>query len=283
MKTLLRPLLRGKPYCRTNAAPLALRAGPIRHRHPYVILDREMPRTMHGWIKSPRLHAAVLAAICTLAVPLAAQTTQAGDTTSADQPPVPTGTITHAAPVTYNNRYEAYGALSFMSFQAGQTLPHLMSLGGAELQGTYWVTPRIGVVLDGRSGAGTTPVLSPYYNRVVVYHETGLAGVNYRWLQNQLAALGVQAMVGATHGVFSYAPDHYPGGSPVGYCKGPNNLGLYCNVTKGSAAAGISIDINRSAHWAVRLAPEVLFTHFGTTTDSYFYLSGGVVYRIGHR
>jgi hypothetical protein len=34
------------------------------------------------------------------------------------------------APVTYDNRYEAYGGFSFMNFQAGQNLPTRMNLGG---------------------------------------------------------------------------------------------------------------------------------------------------------
>ncbi len=41
---------------------------------------------------------------------------------------------------TYDNRYEVYGGINFMNFQAGQNLPKRMNLGGAEVLGTYWLT-----------------------------------------------------------------------------------------------------------------------------------------------
>ena len=47
-----------------------------------------------------------------------------------------TGKLAAAPPVTYANRYEIYGGLNFMNFQAGQNLPTRMNLGGGELLGT---------------------------------------------------------------------------------------------------------------------------------------------------
>jgi hypothetical protein len=242
-----------------------------------------MSLIMHGWKKTLLPLAAAAIALCALAAPAQTATTTPAPAADQTAAPAPPGKFSHTAPVTYDNRYEIFGGISFLSYQAGQNLPHLMSMGGAEIQGTYWLNDRWGVVLSGRAGAGTTPVLSPYYNRVAVYQETGLAGVNMRWKHTQYAALGVQAMAGASHGVFDYAVQHYPGGSPVGACSGPNNLGLFCNSTKGQAVAGLSLDINHGPRWAIRLAPEVVFDHRSSELREFFYLAGGVVYRFGHR
>src|SRR5947209_7689551 len=61
-------------------------------------------------------------------------------------------------PVSYDNKYEVYGGLNYMNFKAGENLPKRMNLGGVELQGTWWATPRIGISADYRGEAGTTQV-----------------------------------------------------------------------------------------------------------------------------
>ena len=43
--------------------------------------------------------------------------------------------------MTYDNKYEVYGGLNYMNFQAGQNLPKRMNLGGGEFLGTYWLKP----------------------------------------------------------------------------------------------------------------------------------------------
>src|SRR5260370_40835382 len=92
-----------------------------------------------------------------------------------------------AAPVTYDNRYEIYGGLSFMNFQAGQALPTRMNLGGGEVSGTYWITPRIGATAEWRGEWGTTPVNPNAFNvnRPLVYMNMGLLGAQYRGPKNQ--------------------------------------------------------------------------------------------------
>src|ERR1035441_2400469 len=63
-----------------------------------------------------------------------------------------------AAPITYDNKYEVYGGLSYMNFKAGENLPKRMNLGGAEIQGTYWLTSKWGLSAEYRGAAGTTQV-----------------------------------------------------------------------------------------------------------------------------
>ena len=111
-----------------------------------------------------------------------------------------------AAPVTYDNKYEVYGGLNFMNFMAGQDLTRRMDFGGGELEGTYWLTGKWGLAAEYRGEAGTTPVLpnAGIYgiHRPLVYMNMVLFGAQFRWMQNQHAALDLHAYGGPSYGVF---------------------------------------------------------------------------------
>ncbi len=183
-----------------------------------------------------------------------------------------------AAPVSYDNRYEIYGGINFMNFQAGQNLPKRMNLAGGEALGTYWMTKKIGLGVDYRGEAGTTPVTpNPFVNnRPLVYMNMLMGGAQYRGPKNHYAALNVHGYAGAAHGVFNYSTQSVPAGS-VGL------IGLYTNRTSFISALGGSVDFNRSKNFAVRLQPDLIIEHFGTETREFFAISGGIVYRIGKR
>ncbi|CAN5517799.1 hypothetical protein BH10ACI4_BH10ACI4_01310 [soil metagenome] len=198
--------------------------------------------------------------------------------TSADAQAVPTATgkLGPAAPVTYANKWEIYGGLNLMTFQAGQALPKRMNLGGGEILGTYWITKHIGLAADYRGEAGTTPVLAnPYTTRPLVYMNMGMLGAQYRGPKNQHAALNFHAYGGAAKGVFNSTTSNIP----AQY----NNVGLYANKTAPIFAVGASVDLNRSKHWAIRLSPDMIIEKFGTETREFFAISGGVVYRFGSK
>jgi len=188
----------------------------------------------------------------------------------------------------YDNRWEVYGGINFSNGQAGQNTPVRYNMGGAEAMGTYWLTSRWGAIADVRFGAGTTPVISPYYNRVVIMQTIGSGGVQFRGPKNRYAAIDFHALAGGTYGDFNYAVNHYPGGSPVAACEadekgGQQSLGLYCNHVSPYGAVGGSVDFNESAKLAIRLQPDLTFEHFGTETREFFAISLGVVYRIGKK
>jgi len=188
----------------------------------------------------------------------------------------------------YDNKWEIFGGLTFMNGQAGQNLPKRYNMGGAEGEATYWLTPRLGVAGDYRFGAGTTPVISPYYNRVLIMQHIFAGGVQYRGPKNRYAAIDYHALVGASRGIFDHAVQNYPGGSPVAACRNQapgqqGNLGLYCNSTSPWAAVGGSIDFNQGAKLALRISPDLTFEHFGTELREFVGVSGGVIYRFGHR
>jgi hypothetical protein len=225
------------------------------------------------------------------------QTPQTG-TAAPGTAPVPKATAAALAPYTgphYANRWELYGGLLFMNGQAGQNLPKRYNLGGIDAMGTYWLggpkdsywRRHLGLAADYRFAAGTTPVLSPYYNRVVVMQSIFAGGLQYRGPKNRYAAIDFNALAGGDQGIFNYATNHYPGGSPVGPCPtqpGPHgDLQLYCNHVAPWAMAGGSIEFNESARLAIRVQPDLIFEHFGTETREFVSVSAGVVYRLGKK
>jgi hypothetical protein len=209
-------------------------------------------------------------------------------------PPIATSKIAGAAPVTYDNKYEIYGGLNFMNFQAGQNLPNRMNLGGGEVLFTYWLPGNmrfirnLGVGADYRFDAGTTPVfanggITPpssngtgINNRPLVYLHTGMLGAQYRGPKNQFVAVNYHGYFGVSHGTFDYSLKNL---LPGGYSQ----TGLYTNRTKPIGAVGGSIDFNVRKNWAIRFSPDLIFEHFGTETREFVGVSGGVIYRIGKR
>jgi hypothetical protein len=188
-----------------------------------------------------------------------------------------------AAPVTYDNKYELYGGLNYMNFKAGENLPKRMNLGGAEIEGTWWVRPKLGVAVEYRGGAGTTQVF-PIGNafgihRPLVYMNMGLAGVQYRGPKNQYAALNYHALGGIASGVFDGGTQGAGATPGVSAASNAQIVGLYNNHTAPIFALGGSLDFNRSKNWAFRLSPDLILEHFGNETREFFAISGGVVYR----
>jgi len=186
-------------------------------------------------------------------------------------------------PVSYDNKYEIYGGLQYMNFKAGEDLPKRMNLGGAEIMGTRWLTPRLGVALDYRGEAGTTQVF-PNGNiygihRPLVYMNMGMAGVQYRGPRNQHAAINYHALAGGAFGVFDAGTQGAGPGNVFTATQNAKLVGLYDNHAAMIVALGGSLDINRSRNWALRLSPDLILEHFGNETREFFSISGGVVYR----
>jgi hypothetical protein len=196
--------------------------------------------------------------------------------------PITSSKIGPAAPVTYDNKYEIYGGLNFMNFQAGQNLPNRMNLGGGELLGTYWLpgdhwfTKNIGLGADYRIDAGTTPVFANAFvnNRPLVYMHIGMLGAQYRWRRNQFVAVNFHGFGGVGAGTFTYSTKDVP----PQYLP---TIGLYTNRVKPMVALGGSIDFNLSKKMAIRFSPDLILEHFGTETREFVGVSGGVIYRIG--
>jgi hypothetical protein len=198
---------------------------------------------------------------------------------------ITTSGIKPSAPVTYDNKYEIYGGINFMNFEAGQNLPTRMNMAGAEFLATFWLPKdhwysNIGPGLDYRGEAGTTPVLAaagqyPYQlARPLVYMNMLMVGAQYRGPKNHYVAINYHGFGGASKGVFNATQT---AGQPAFY----EVTGLYTNRTKPIYALGGSIDFNRSKNLAIRLSPDLILEHFGSETREFFAISGGVIYRFG--
>jgi hypothetical protein len=211
--------------------------------------------------------------------------------------PIASSKIAVAAPVTYDNKYELFAGFNYQNFQAGQSLPNRMNLGGGEVLFTYWLPgsgwiKKLGVGADYRFDAGTTPVLanggttsfSPttngtgINNRPLVWLNTGMLGAQYRGPKNQYAALSYHGYFGVSHGTFDKSFRN------VNSNVNPfTATGLYTNRTKPFAALGASVDFNLSKKWAIRISPDLILEHFGTETREFVAVSGGAIYRFGKR
>jgi len=244
---------------------------------------------------SPKFWISAVAVLFGAAIAASAQTNAPG---TAPMQPKQATVLAPTALTKYDNKFEVYGGLSFMNGQAGQDLPKRYNMGGGELMGTYWlggpssssrIARNLGVAADYRFGAGTTPVLSPYYNRVLIMQHVFSGGVQYRGPRNRYAGIDFHALGGGTYGIFDNAVKNYPGGSPVSACAAQEQagqrgtLGLYCNHVAPFATAGGSVDFNYSPKLAIRLQPDMIIEHFGTETREFFSISAGAVYRIGKR
>lgn len=192
-----------------------------------------------------------------------------------------------APPVTYDNKYEIYGGLNFMNFQAGQNLPKRMNLGGGEILGTYWLKNKWGLGVDYRGEAGTTPVFPQAtvfgIHRPLVYMNMVMVGAQYRGPKNQYAAINFHGYGGLSHGVFDAGTSGAGPGDIYTATQNAQVAGLYSNRTSPIFAVGGSIDFNRSKDWAVRLSPDMILEHFGTETREFFAISGGIVYRFPNK
>ncbi|HEY5056622.1 MAG TPA: hypothetical protein VII58_10710 [Acidobacteriaceae bacterium] len=186
-------------------------------------------------------------------------------------------------PVTYDNKYEIYGGLSYFNFKAGENLTHRMNLGGAEIAATWWLNQRWGATAEYRGGAGTTDI-DPQakvfgIHRPLVFMNDALFGMQYRWLKGQNAALTPHAYGGIAMGVFD---DGTQGAGPTPGVSATSNAqvaGLYADHSAPIIAVGAALDLNRSKNWALRLSPDLILEHFGNEEREFFSISGGIVYR----
>ena len=181
-------------------------------------------------------------------------------------------------PLDYRNKYDVYGGLASSHFNAGPALIPGANLGGFDIQGTDWLTMRLGVTANVRGYYGTTGVVPNPYNihGPFIMEHLFMGGASYRGPKNEHAALTFHGLVGGSYGVFDSAVNTGPGGPPI---TAPN-LGLFNNGTTLAVAAGGSLDLNRSPKFSLRISPDYLLTRFGGVSQNEFAISIGILYRL---
>ena len=173
----------------------------------------------------------------------------------------------------YRDKYDIYLGLASSHFNAGPALIPGANLGGFDVQGTRWLTMRLGVTANVRGYYGTTGVVpNPYgIHGPFVYEHLFMGGASIRGPRNEHAALTFHALAGGSYGVFNSAIDQG--------LTGPN-LGVFNNGITLATALGGSLDLNRSPKFALRISPDYLLTRFGGVSQNEFAISVGVLYRL---
>jgi hypothetical protein len=183
----------------------------------------------------------------------------------------------------YDNRYDLYVGLGYARLVPGETLLVGASLGGFDMQGTRWLTPRLGAManLRGYYGDSANTALGVFSGRqnvgkgVPVFEHLFTAGPEYMLLRNKHAVFTVHGTAGIANGIFD-------SGIPSGTTAG--DIGLFQNGTVFAATAGGAIDLNRSPRWAFRISQDMLVTHYqqqGHAADfqKNYAISVGALYR----
>lgn len=193
--------------------------------------------------------------------------------------------------VRYENKYEVYGGLGFSHFKSGPSLAAGANLGGFDVQGTWWLTGRLGATANLRGYYGTQGVdPNPYgVSGPFVFEHLFLGGATYRLIAREHAALSAHGMVGGGYGVFSHAL----GTAPVtGIALQPRDVGMYNDGLGLATTVGGSLDLNRSPRLALHISPDWIMTRYGgygtpsgipsqsiTRSQNEFGISVGILYR----
>lgn len=177
---------------------------------------------------------------------------------------------------TYTHRWEVMVGGEYMRFRPGPNL-HNSGMGGWTLEFTRYFTPRLGLVGDaqgyyGNNSLGATG--GPYntYNaKFAVFPFT--IGPQYRFYGTSRVSISGAVQAGIIYGFFDKNTGPFP----------PPLVGLYPASVVGAATASVKFDYNLSPALAVRIAPYVLFDHFGGNTDHNQGFMVGMVYRFGRQ
>jgi hypothetical protein len=180
------------------------------------------------------------------------------------------------ADVRYDYHWELYGGPAYSHFDAGPNILQGSNLGGFDARAVRELSTRWGVGVNVRGYYGTSGAAPNDYNikGPFVSEHMFLAGPEYRVLANQHAAMMLHAFVGGAYGDFQHALGNVP----------VSAVDFFPNQMSFGAALGGSIDLNRSARWVFRIAPDATLTDYGGNgLVQQFAISVGVVYRAGHR
>lgn len=178
--------------------------------------------------------------------------------------------------ITYDNKYELYAGIGFFHFNPGPALVEGTAMGGFDVQGTEWLGPRWGATANFRGYYGTQGVIpNPYGIRgPFVYVYQAMGGPTLRGPRNEHVAVDFHVLLGGVYGVFNSALTA-PGFTNLK----PGDLGMFNNGAAFATALGGSLDLNRSAHFALRISPDFLITRFKEVDQNEFAISVGVLYR----
>jgi len=176
----------------------------------------------------------------------------------------------------YDHLYDAQVGMGYQRFRPGTKLQHA-TMYSWDTTVTRYFDERLGVAIDGRGTYGTafTPPLSTQLSiyKPAITHYDVLAGPSYRFYMQPKYSVSGRVMGGISHGNFS---GDYNGDTSLS-----TGAGLWKDgYTYAGSAAGI-VEYNVSPRLAVRIAPELFVTGFGSTTQYSRGFTLGLAYRFG--
>jgi hypothetical protein len=179
------------------------------------------------------------------------------------------------AGVRYDNRWQFYFGAGYRHFNAGPGLLQGANLGGPDMQITRRMSSHWGATGNVRGYWGTSGAVPNQWGiqGPLVSEYLFLAGPEYRGPRNEHAAVNFHALAGGAYGIYDSDLKGHP----------PGAVGFYNNGLVFGSAFGGSLDLNRSANWALRISPDVMVTHHGGQYQEQFALSVGVLYRFTGR
>lgn len=166
------------------------------------------------------------------------------------------------AGVRYDNRYDLSLGLAYDHMKAGPDLLQGANLGGLDLSGSYWLTKHFGAQGSfrgyvGTSGAAPNTFLDPSGHQdsiqgpfVAQYFFVG--GPEFLGPHNKHGDLIPHVLVGGVYGQFQKDLRGQP----------TSLVGFYYNQISPAVIMGGHIDLNRSAHWVLRMTPDAILTDY---------------------
>ncbi|HEY9125681.1 MAG TPA: hypothetical protein VIM62_01060 [Acidobacteriaceae bacterium] len=175
----------------------------------------------------------------------------------------------------YTHLYEAYAGSGYLRFHPG---PHLQRANEENwnIGFTRYFSERLGVTVDGRGYYGKTFTginegSNSFITNPIISQYTAMIGPTYRFLINPRYSVSGRVLAGAGVGNFS---------GDLGAFK-PSDVGLYSDGASPAISLSLPVEYNVSPTVGLRIAPEYVYTRFGSETQNSLGFTGGLVVRWG--
>ena len=185
----------------------------------------------------------------------------------------------------YDHRFETYANLGYLRFTPGQNQQRT-TFYAWDIGLTRYYTERMGVNLEARGNTGIAylglhPETQGAFTRPKISEYDVMLGPTYRFYEQPKYSISVRAQGGWALGNFTGDTNgegslcnNGPNGSPSACLLWPDGSTF-------AADAAVVGNYNFSPGLAIRLAPEYMFTGFGSTIQASRGFTIGLVYRFG--
>ena len=175
----------------------------------------------------------------------------------------------------YSHLYDAYFGGAYLRFHPGPNLQRSNEYAW-NVGVTRYYSERFGVDVDGRGYYGKTfvginPPSNSFITHPVVSQYTAMIGPTYRFLLNPRYSVSGRVLAGAGWGNFS---------GDLGAFT-PEEAGIYPDGISPAISVSGAFEYNVTPTIGLRLAPEYLYTRFGSQTQNNLGYTAGIVYRWG--